>query len=98
MSKIINVESTKYGTCATIHYSYDEVMGTKNEREIESGMTQIKHIGKVFILGKQGRDVAKISEFQLLECLEILKLELEENDTYEIAWDDVIEYLQDQKK
>ena len=59
-------------------------------------MNQIKHIGKVFILGKQGRDVAKISESQLLECLEILKAELlEKNDT---GWYDVIRYLQDRKE
>lgn len=61
-------------------------------------MSEIKHIGRVFVLGKQGRDVAKISETQLLECLRILKAELEENDTYEVDWNDVIEYLQDQKE
>lgn len=59
-------------------------------------MSRIKHVGNHFILGKQGREVAKISEMQLLECMEILRVELEEN-IYEVLWPEVIEYLQDKR-
>lgn len=55
-------------------------------------MNEIKHIGKYFILGKQGgRDVMRISESQLLECLQIFKAEMKVPVS---SWDDVIEYLQ----
>lgn len=63
----------------------------------KSKMSKIKHVGNYFILGKQGREVAKISEIQLLECLEILHEEL---DTAfgKIYWPGVIEYLQGRRK
>lgn len=68
-------------------------------------MSKIKHVGNHFILGKQGRDVAKISETQLLECLEILKTEIASDAilsgadarVYETKWSDVIEFLQDRR-
>lgn len=65
---------------------------------------KIKHVGNCFILGRQGRDIAKISEPQLLECMEILKKELTEQlpvgwpKTRPASWEDVIEYLQDRKE
>ena len=58
----------------------------------------IQHIGKYFVLGKQGSDVAKISEAQLFECLEILKADLELQTMERILWADVIEYLQNQNE
>lgn len=56
-------------------------------------MSKIKHIGNYFILGKQG---PKISEIQLLECLEILHEELDIG-IGKIPWSDVIEYLQNRR-
>ena len=67
-------------------------------------MSEIEHIGKVFVLGKQGRDMAKISESQLLECLEILRKEFDSTigcygEPQRLPnWNDVVEYLQDQSE
>ena len=58
-------------------------------------MNQIQHLGKYFILPRQGRETPGISETQLLECLEILKTEIEKEVGQEITWQTVIETLSD---
>lgn len=61
-------------------------------------MSQIQHQGKYFILGRQGREIAKVSESQLLACLEILKAEMSEAAGENASWLEVLEYLQDQRR